>query len=111
MIKRWLVRLIPVIVLSACIAEDDFDSPFDKISDFNFENSLQGWKGGFANYTENVADSFKLNLEHTGMPDPHQDRGRAIKLGGRNYNGDLFMFLKNQAEGLKPNQLLNGKNT
>ena len=103
MIKRWFL-LFPVILLFSCIADEDFDSPFDKISDFNFENGLNGWKGGFANYSMLLADSFDLNVEHTQLPDPYQNEGKAIRLSARNFNGELFMFLKNQVDGLKPNQ-------
>jgi hypothetical protein len=101
---RLLCRVISIgflSVFSACQLEDDKQAPlliFSAIYDFN--ESDQGWDYGFADYPASPADSTLYELQYA-----YTDTlviTKAVMLSGKNLNEDLFMFLKKQVTGLRP---------
>jgi hypothetical protein len=88
--------------LTGCLQEDDFEAPYDNISDFTFDQNLQGWQGGFANYSLANPDSFSLSVSHADFPTGDSPSRKALKLSARNYNEALLMFGKVNINGLKP---------
>ena len=68
---------------------------------FSFENDEEGWLTGFADLPANFDQStFELDSGH--RPLPAGLEGSGIYLHGHNRSDDLFMFLKRQVQGLRP---------
>ena len=68
---------------------------------FSFENDDRGWLTGFADLPANFEQSaFELDSGH--RPLPAGLEGSGMYLQGHNRSDDLFMFLKRQVEGLRP---------
>lgn len=69
--------------------------------EFSFENDDQGWLTGFADLPADFdQNTFTLDSGH--RPLPAGLEGSGIYLQGHNRSDDLFMFLKRQVEGLRP---------
>ena len=69
---------------------------------FDFETDAQGWTAGFADLPVNYDQSiYELAHEHSPLPDGPE--GSGIYVQGHNRSDDLFMFLKRQVDGLRPN--------
>ena len=69
---------------------------------FNFNQDAEGWIVGFADLPVNHDQStFELDHGHRQLPDGLE--GSGIFIQGHNRSDDLFMFLKRQVEGLRPN--------
>ena len=68
---------------------------------FRFEEDQQGWESGFADLPIDYDPAFyELDSGWSEMPSGLE--GSAIYLSGHNHSDDLFMFLKTQIGGLKP---------
>lgn len=70
----------------------------------DFNESVDGWTGDFADYpaTENDSTTFELKIEHTGLPGNIDGNKQALLVSGYNYSDDLFMFIKKKITGLRP---------
>ena len=68
---------------------------------FSFENDDQGWLTGFADLPANF-DQTIYELDSGHRPLPAGLDGSGIYLQGHNRSDDLFMFLKRQVDGLRP---------
>ncbi len=68
---------------------------------FSFENDEQGWLTGFADLPANY-DQSTYELDSGYRPLPSGLDGSGVYLQGHNRSDDLFMFLKRQMEGLRP---------
>jgi hypothetical protein len=89
-------------LFSACQMQDSNDAPlliFSAVYDFN--DGEQGWNHGFADYPV-VHDSTLYALEYAYQDEP-SGTAKSVKLSSNNVNGDVFMYLKKQVTGLKPN--------
>ena len=69
---------------------------------FNFEDGAQGWKVEFADLPVDYDDSI-YELAHEHRPLPNGPEGNGIYVQGHNRSDDLFMYLKKQVDGLRPN--------
>ena len=70
---------------------------------FEFESGPEGWTVGFADLPVDYDRSiFELDYGYRPLPDGLD--GRGIYVQGHNRSGDLFMFLKRQVGGLRPNR-------
>ena len=68
---------------------------------FDFETDAQGWTVGFADLPVDHDQSiYELGHEHGPLPDGLE--GSGIHVQGHNRSDDLFMFLKRQVDGLRP---------
>ena len=68
---------------------------------FSFENDDQGWLTGFADLPANFNQTiYELDSEYRPLPSGLE--GNGMYLQGHNRSDDLFMFLKRQVEGLRP---------
>jgi hypothetical protein len=76
---------------------------FEKEFQFNytFEEDEQGWTVGFADLPADFDETF-YELDSGWGTLPSDLEGNAIYLSGHNHSDDLFMFLKTQIDGLKP---------
>lgn len=96
--KFKLVMLILLsFALAGCATSYDTEYQFE----FEFENDEQGWVTGFADLPADY-DPMIYELDSGWGELPSGLEGNAIFLSGHNRSDDLFMFLKVQVEGLKP---------
>lgn len=96
--KFILVMLILLsFALAGCATSYDTEYQFE----FEFENDEQGWVTGFADLPADY-DPMIYELDSGWGELPSGLEGNAIFLSGHNRSDDLFMFLKVQVEGLKP---------
>ena len=68
---------------------------------FTFETDDQGWLAGFADLPADF-DQSTFELDSGYRPLPAGLEGSGMYLQGHNRSDDLFMFLKRQVEGLRP---------
>lgn len=73
--------------------------------DFTFSTSNDGWVGDFADYEVGQESFFELAWGWSNIPQnlPPEDQLKGMFLSGNNHSDDLFMFIKRQINGLKPN--------
>ena len=96
--KFILVMLILLsLALAGCATSYDTEYQFE----FNFEDDEQSWVTGFADLPADY-DPLIYELDSGWGELPPGLEGNAIYLSGHNRSDDLFMFLKVQVEGLKP---------
>ena len=69
--------------------------------EYNFEENQPGWITGFADLPVDFDETF-YELDSGWGALPPGLEGKAIYLSGHNHSDDLFMFLKVQTDGLKP---------
>ncbi len=101
---RWMLASAIVIVIAilfvplTALAQDGGRAEFR----FDFESDAEGWVVGFADLPIDYDQSiYELGHEHRPLPDGLE--GSAIYVQGHNRSDDLFMFLKRQVDGLRPN--------
>ena len=83
---------------SGALAQDGTEAVYD----YDFGSDAEGWTVGFADLPVDFDQSiFELDHEHRPLPDRLQ--GSGIYVQGHNRSDDLFMFLKRQVGGLRPN--------
>lgn len=70
---------------------------------YDFTTGYDNWFGDFADYP--ITDSVLCELEFakTALPSPLNTSKFALKISGKNYPDDLFMFIKRKISGLMPN--------
>ena len=89
-------------LMTACEwADDDTTRPIVE-HHYDFNESLEGWVGDFADLPEEGQESYDLEISHAPLPDEIEPSGGSIKVQGHNRSDDLFMFLKKQITGLSP---------
>lgn len=69
---------------------------------FDFEDDAEGWIVGFADLPVDFDQSI-FELDHGHRPLPDGLGGSGIYVQGHNRSDDLFMFVKRQVGGLRPN--------
>ena len=92
-----VIAIVILLVPVAALAQDNGRSEFH----FDFENDYEGWMVGFADLPTDYDQSiYELHHEHRTLP--HGLEGSGIYVQGHNRSDDLFMFLKRQVDGLRP---------
>ena len=104
-ILKWrllaLVTAILLVVLSGQPTAMAQDRPLAEFS-FTLDDSAEGWLVGFADLPLEYDQSiYELDYEHRPLPDGLEGGGMYVQ--GHNRSDDLFMFLKRQVGGLRPN--------
>ena len=97
---RLLLIGLCLLLLVSVSCSGDFEQEFQ--FEFDFEEDEQGWKTDFADLPADY-DPAIYELESGWGELPSGLEGNAVYLSGHNRSDDLFMFLKVQVEGLKPN--------
>lgn len=93
-------------VFSACGLEENDDARLLIFSTtYDFNESEHGWIHGFADYPAGPDDStlYELKYAYTDQPADTKLTKKSVMLSGKNLSEDLFMYLKKQITGLKPN--------
>jgi len=101
MMKFMKFKLVMLILLSFALAgcATSYDTEYQ--FEFEFEQDKQGWVTDFADLPADY-DPAIYELDSGWGELPSGLEGNAIYLSGHNRSDDLFMFLKVQVEGLKP---------
>jgi hypothetical protein len=102
-VKSPIVLLMIITVLAACKKDSDQTPDNGGQLDDNFSVSAEAWKGDFADYPVGAEEFYELNYSHTNLPAPLDQSEKGIRISGNNHSDDLFMFIKKQVTGLKPN--------
>ncbi|MBP1672215.1 MAG: hypothetical protein H6Q25_30 [Bacteroidetes bacterium] len=69
---------------------------------FDFTSGDEGWSGDFADYPLTDSILCELEFNRTTLPSPLNTEKFALKISGKNYPDDLFMFIKRKISGLSP---------
>lgn len=94
----WISLCLLLFVLVSCAGNSEAENQFD----YSFEEGQQGWVTGFADLpTDSDPAFYELDSGWSELPSGLE--GNAIYLSGHNHSDDLFIFLKVQVDGLKPN--------
>lgn len=93
---------VALILLTAC-EEDEIKNPANgETPSFTFENGVEGWSGGFADYPVGEDEFYEVSFEWAPLPAPLDQNQKALEISGNNHSDDLFMFVKRKIEGLQP---------
>ena len=98
----WPVAAVVIVVVLLsppdAMAQEDAEAEFT----FRFEDDAEGWTVGFADLPVNHDQSiYELDSGYRPLPDGLE--GSGVYIQGHNRSDDLFMFLKRQVGGLRPN--------
>ncbi|MYH68517.1 MAG: PEP-CTERM sorting domain-containing protein [Dehalococcoidia bacterium] len=89
--------LLPAAVPASVDAQEAEETRYT----FSFENDAEGWVGDFADLPVDAPqDLYELDGGHRPLPEGLD--GSGIYVQGHNRSDDLFMFLKRQVGGLRP---------
>jgi hypothetical protein len=94
----WIGLCLLILVLASCSGSYEQEFMFE----YTFDEDEQGWVTGFADLPVDY-DPVIYELDSGWGELPSGLEGNAIYMSGHNRSDDLFMFLKTQVEGLKPN--------
>ncbi|MEN0037397.1 MAG: hypothetical protein AAGC78_10020 [Cellvibrio sp.] len=104
-LKKALAILPLIGLLTACGSDNDDIKvdPNTKMLHIDFNDSITGWKAGFADYPEGEEEFYELGSGQTSLPAPLTTTRKGYKITGNNHSDDLFMFITKQVDGLEPN--------
>lgn len=71
--------------------------------DHTFATNANGWEGDYTDYGVEQQDLIEFSFTHANLPAPLNQSQKALRVFGRNRSDDLFMFIRKQLTGLKPN--------
>ena len=94
----WIWLSLVTLGLAGCSVSFEQEYTFE----YDFEEDKQGWVTDFADLPADY-DPVIYELDSGWEELPSGLEGNAIYMSGHNRSDDLFMFLKTQVEGLKPN--------
>ena len=83
--------------------EDETPKPSQIDLNFDFEQNMEDWLGGFADLPAEGQDIYELEISHSALPEETNEQGNSIRIQGHNRSDDLFMFIKKHIHGLEPN--------
>lgn len=91
-------------MLAGCQREKEEDPGPAQTITYTFEESTEGWTGGFTDYPVGWEEErLEFIFEHAALPAEVNQDGKALKISGRNLSDDLFLFVKKEISGLEPN--------
>lgn len=93
----WISLCLLLLPLASCSGDFEQEYQFD----YTFDEGEQGWVKDFADLPADY-DPVIYELDSGWGELPSGLEGNAIYMSGHNRSGDLFMFLKVQIDGLKP---------
>ena len=100
--NRYLYSVILFFMIS-CSKKDTFDPKETVFFDDDFTTGTDSWIAGFADYPAGQETFYELRSFHATLPAPLDQADGAIFISGNNHSDDLFMYLKKEFSGLKPN--------
>lgn len=102
--KTKFFYIFVLMVILGCNNDDDqMDNSRVNLT-YDFSANAEGWMGDFADYPAGEEEPYALNFSYSRLPEPLDITRGALKLSGKNYSDDLFMFVKKEITGLMPNK-------
>ena len=99
-----LLNLGWILVLSGCLNNSDEPSNPLLVSTSVFAEDSEGWEAQFSEYEPGLEDSLKLSFTHDKfMATESIGEVTAVVQSGYATNSDLYMYIKRQISGFKPN--------
>jgi hypothetical protein len=104
LLYRKLIFIATLASFSSCSqSANDQASLLIVPANFDFLESDQGWRHGFAEYPSGPDTVlYELKYAYTDQPSGSIITKPSVMLSGRNLSKDLFMYLKRKITGLKP---------
>jgi len=102
---KLILFLTLIFLLFNCNKEDENVITYPETLEltYDFQNDNQSWEGDFADYPVGEESFYELSYELSNLPTPLNTNSGALKQSGNNHSDDLFMFIRKQINGLKPN--------
>lgn len=100
-ILRSAIAGFIVAMFFGCSMEDEAPDFVLLTFEYDFAQSDHGWSGFFSSYSLSDSLEDELRVEYTDLPS-NLGTQKALMFSGNNLNGDLFMFMKKQVTGLRP---------
>ena len=102
---KLILFLTLIFLLFNCNKEDENVITYPETLEltYDFQNDNQSWEGDFADYPLGEESFYELSYELSNLPTPLNTNSGALKQSGNNHSDDLFMFIRRQINGLKPN--------
>lgn len=94
---------IPILIFFLMISCGTSPENNDQQLIFTFQNGLENWEGGFADYPFGEEDFYNLQVNHAQLPEPLDSQSGSLNIRGDNRSDDLFMFIKRKVTGLEAN--------
>lgn len=95
------VLAITLVAVSACKKNE---TPNAGKYESDFSKGLDNWAADFSEWMPPYSEEqWNFVFERSSLPPPLNTNNYSIKIGGTNRSDDLFMFLKREITGLKPN--------
>lgn len=102
--KSLFHSLIVCLPLLACGSGDPFDpDPNTDTLVINFNQGINDWKAGFADYPAGEETFYELSSSHATLPTSLGTNLKGFRVSGNNHSDDLFMFITKKVNGLEPN--------
>ena len=98
-----LPALILLFISCVSCSDDNNDQPQEVNKSYLFVNDLEGWEADFADYPFEEEIFYELDYSFKPLPEPLDQSDFAFMQSGNNHSDDLFMFIKREIKGLKPN--------
>jgi hypothetical protein len=100
-LRRCSFLFAAVCLLSACSLGDDAQGLYVFPITFDFNESQNGWSGGFADCK--IEDEYNVGFQFSfdSLPS-YVDHKRSLMISGTNEGENLFMFMKKKIGGLSP---------
>ena len=100
--KQYLYLLV-LLFITSCSKKDDQVLKESFLFKDDFTTGTDEWVASFADYPVGNESFYELRTFHATVPAPLDPADRAIFISGNNHSDDLFMYLKKEFTGLKPN--------
>lgn len=103
MLNRNGLGLILIFTLFiGCESSIENDGFYVTSTVYDFRNGSYDWEGDFADYPVEDSIKYALKFDYTDLPSS-LGTGKSLMLSGNNQSDDLFMFIKKNLSGLRPN--------
>jgi hypothetical protein len=101
--KMWTIMLL-VLTFALVGCNSDSQTGGKLNFEFDFSESDQGWQVDYTDYPVNYdPDIYELENGLMDLPEELDRPGKGIMVQGHNRSDDIFMYLRKELTGLKPN--------
>ena len=108
--KQYFYLVVLFFAIS-CSKKDTYIPKESVFFNDDFTTGTDSWMAVFADYPAGQETFYELKAFHATLPPPLDQTDGAFFISGNNHSDDLFMYLKKQFSGLKPNTSYTAKFT
>lgn len=102
--KALITTLTTLFILTGCGSDVIVNpDPNTKTLEIDFNQGINDWKSGFADYPVGQETFYELSASHTMLPSELGANRKGFRISGNNHSDDLFMFIAKRVHGLEPN--------